>query len=194
MCSYIDTLMLCRQREPRRQELLGSMVPVMGPVLGSRLRKWRWVSTASTSVSFVESMQWKGRLLGYGDAKTVEKLRPVVHTHWTLRVLWLLGVPSEGWGSRRRVKMALIFIIFVLLICEFDWKIWAKCFTPIGIWFLLSCVGLIIQSGNGWIDSEPKLGSRLVVGKDWEVLSLCSCEVDCLHVDCVNAGDRKSVV
>lgn len=26
MCSYIDTLMLCRQREPRRQELLGSMV------------------------------------------------------------------------------------------------------------------------------------------------------------------------
>lgn len=82
----------------------------MVPVWGSRLRRWRSANTANTSASSAEryfflhqirfcyssfikysksnilqyfSMQWRGRLLGFGGAKTAEKLKLVVHTHWS---------------------------------------------------------------------------------------------------------------
>lgn len=44
-------------RGQRRLALLASMVPVMGQVCESRLKRWKYLSTADTSVNFVESMQ-----------------------------------------------------------------------------------------------------------------------------------------
>lgn len=107
---------LCRPSARRRLALSASMVPDMVPVCVSRLRKWRLHSTASISASSVASMQWRGSLLVFGDARTAAKSRLVVPTPWTPQVPWRLGAPSEGWGSKQRVR-AMDGIVLLLILC-----------------------------------------------------------------------------